>query len=161
LFSKPARQILANSQAAHFDRNAEQMLKNAEKAAMQTLAQREVKEQMCARRVERRAREDGMAQLPKWDAIRSGTTSPIQIDCASLFRDELIEWDQLYLANNLDGLMQRYPLHKTNCFGEIAQHLQYPSKNLYLEAALARISRDQNFRTELPKLLEPLSRELV
>jgi ABC-type cobalamin/Fe3+-siderophores transport system ATPase subunit len=78
------------------------------------------KERLCARLSERKVRKKVMSNLPKHREIIQKGTYDLNIDLAVFLTQEEEVFESLVRENNLNGLIERYPIRETPVINEIA-----------------------------------------
>ncbi len=160
-FSKPMRVAVAKRQAETYDVDPDDMLKQAEEAAMKELGQLETKKHLSARRIERKVRDAVMSQIPGCKEIKGGTGAPITIQVDSGLPEEIDRYEALLQAKDFDGLIARYPVRETNALTNLAAKLKFRPKENYEQAARAQLAKDDELVAELRKLLGTLTEALT
>lgn len=158
-YSSDAIAAVARRQAELRDDDAETLVESAKARARETLRQQEIAERMAAYLCERRIRNDILSQIPTWKAIRDRKCAPIRSDADSLYFDELSKFKNL-VDSDLDALIKRYPLRRSNVFNKIADSLKCPSRLDYESIVIAQARSDAEFSAKLKQYLGPLCRVL-
>ena len=70
-----------------------------------------------------------------------------------------ISGDQLEIsaAENLDGLIARYPLRESSVFSRIAEALECNNRTNYERMVVSRVREDEDLVRKLKQRIEPLS----
>ena len=158
-YSSDAIAAVARKQAELHGDGAEALVESAKARARETLRQQGIAEMMAARLCERRNRNDVLSQIPTWRAIRSGKCAPIRSNADSLYSDELAKFRNL-VDSDLDALIRRYPLRRSNVFNKIADSLKCRSRRDYESIVIAQARSDAEFSAKLKQHLGPLCRVL-
>ena len=78
----------------------------------------------------------------------------------SPYPDELNRLQEFIAAGDLDGLVARYPLHKSRVFDAIAEALACPNRSHYEKIVLSRVRADAELAQKLKERIDLLSTEL-
>lgn len=114
-------------------------------------------ENLAGRLAERQVRDALLAQMPKREELITATSPTIQISGQSPYPVELARFRAMLDAQNLHGIIARYPVRHSGILGAIAKALKFQGRTDYETAAVARISSDETLRCKLLLKLAPLS----
>lgn len=114
-------------------------------------------EHLAGRLAERQVRDALLAQMPKREELVAAASPIIQISGHSTYPAELARFQEMLNAQNLQGIIARYPVRHSGILGAIAKALKFQSRTDYETAAVARISSDETLREALLLKLAPLS----
>lgn len=120
-------------------------------------AKQGVAEHQAGRLAERQVRDALLGQMPKREELIAATSSTIQISGQSAYPAELARFQAMLAAQDLHGIVARYPVRYSSILGAIAQALKFQGRPDYETAAVARISSDKTLRDKLLLKLTPLS----
>lgn len=137
-----------------------QYLHDAREGAIGAAKAGSVAEHLAARIAERQVRDNFIAQLPKRDELIAATTSEISLSGQSPYATELTRLQALIAANDMYGIISRYPVRHSGILKSVAKALKFQSRTDYEAAALTRVAADESLRHTLLSKLEPLSTEL-
>lgn len=160
-FSAVMRRALAERQAGTFGGSAATMLQEVTTVALDILKDADTKTRLCARRCEAKLLDEVLRQAPDWKAIASGGSSAVTIHIASPLDDEKARYQSLLDADDLDGLIARYPVRETSTLDRIARKLRFNGKTEYEQAALAKLASDEQVKNGLRALLGTLTSVLI
>ncbi len=149
-----AIRAVAEWQSISLGDGANNMLKRAEAGALKALRAQGVPEMLAARRCERRVREQ--MHLPTWKNILEEGSYSVNIDTASWHQEELNCFNDLLAANDLEGIIARYPFRQSDVIEEIIKPLQL-TRNNYRKTLLSRIRQDSELAEKLRQRVGPLS----
>lgn len=158
-YSSDAIAAVARKQAELRGDDAEALIESAKECARETLRQQGIAERMAAYLCERRIRNDILSQIPTWKAIRDRRCEPIGSNADSLYSDELTKFKNL-VDSDLDALIRRYPLRRSDIFNKIASSLKCRSRRDYESIVIAQARSDAEFSEKLKQHLGPLYRVL-
>ena len=158
-YSSDAIAAVARKQAELRGADAEALVESAKECVRETLRQQGIAERMAAYLCERRIRNDILSQIPTWKTIRDGKCAPIGSNADSLYSDELTKFKNL-VDSDLDTLIRRYPLRRSNIFNKIANSLKCRSRRDYESIVIAQARSDAEFSEKLKQYLGPLYRVL-
>ena len=153
-YCSDAIRAVARRQAESFGESADELICNARKGALYALGKESVAEMLAARRCERVVRH--RVQLPTWKSILEKQSYPIEVETNALFQDELKFLDELLGADDLEGIVARYPIRQTEAIEEIIKPLQLSRTN-YQKTLLSRIRQDAELAALLRNRVGPLS----
>ena len=135
------------------------MIESVTQKVLAGLNQHGIAERMAARRCESRVRDQILSKIPNWKSINSNETK-IEITVDSGYQDELARFKELLAHRKLDDLVARYPLHKSDVFGDIVKMLKLKNGETYKQTLVSRIKDDEALAEKLRKRIEPLARTL-
>lgn len=158
-YSSDAIAAVARKQAELRGDDAEALIESAKECARETLRQQGIAERMAAYLCERRIRNDILSQIPTWKAIRDRRCEPIGSNADSLYSDELTKFKNL-VDSDLDALIRRYPLRRSDIFNKIANSLKCRSRRDYESIVIAQARSNAEFSEKLKQHLGPLHRVL-
>ncbi len=81
------------------------------------------KERLCSRLSEKKVRTEVMSMLPKHSDILEKKDFKIELSLEDYFNQEADKFDELIATNNLNGLIERYPIRETPVLNNIAKGL--------------------------------------
>lgn len=114
-------------------------------------------ENLAGRLAERQVRDALLAQMPKREELVTAASPTIQISGQSKYLAEFAHFNALLAANDLAGIIARYPVRHSGILSAIAKALKFRDRSDYETAAVARISSDEMLRDKLLLKLAPLS----
>lgn len=114
-------------------------------------------EHLAGRLAERQVRDSLLAQMPKRKELIKATLPTIQISGQSTYPAELARYQTMLAAQDLHGIIDRYPVRHSGILDDVAKALKFQSRTDYEPAAVARISSDETLRNKLLLKLAPLS----
>ncbi|MDR6955512.1 ABC-type cobalamin/Fe3+-siderophores transport system ATPase subunit [Ancylobacter sp. 3268] len=114
-------------------------------------------EHLAGRLAERQVRDALLAQMPKREELIAATSPTIQISGQSAYPAELARFEAMLAAQDLHGIIARYPVRHSGILGAIAKALKFQGRADFETAAVARISSDETLRNKLLLKLAPLS----
>lgn len=114
------------------------------------------KERLCARLSEKKVRNEILSSLPKHSDILQGNTYSKSIDLNTTLQNEIIHFDQLITTNNIDGLLERYPIRETPVITNIVSNLGI-TKSRYESMVRKLILEVPEIRVFYQSLLQPLT----
>ena len=151
---------VAKRQAESLQCDAQSMIDQAICDALLVLGQEAIAETMAARRCEHRLRYELLSRIPHWESFRSNEDPIIRVCIESPYPHELSRFRGLLAKGNFDGLVARYPLHKTPTFSRIALALRCKSEDDYKRMVLARLARNGALARLLRQSIAPLAQAL-
>jgi ABC-type cobalamin/Fe3+-siderophores transport system ATPase subunit len=114
-------------------------------------------EHLAGRLAERQVRDAILAQMPKREELTTAASSTIPIVVQSAYPAELARFQALLKAQDLHGIIARYPVRHSGILSAIARALKFQGRTDCEAAAIARISSDMSLRDKLLLKLAPLS----
>jgi hypothetical protein len=117
-------------------------------------------EHLAGRLAERQVRDALLAQMPKRDELITAASPTIQISGQSDYPVELVRFQEMLTAQDIHGIIARYPVRHSGILGAIAKALKFQGRTDYETAAVARVSSDETLRAALLLKLAPLSTAL-
>jgi len=134
------QQRVTKRHAAVTGKNPQTMLADAKNAALIALNQHA--ERMSRKVAEKAIRARVIEQIPGKAAIMAGQPLEIRIDIAAEVSAERARFDAQFRANNLDALIQRYPVRETPALSKIALALGFQDREQYESAVLKLLMDD-------------------
>ncbi|MED5546026.1 MAG: AAA family ATPase [Pseudomonadota bacterium] len=114
-------------------------------------------EHLAGRLAERQIRDAFLAQMPKREDLVAEASSTIQITGQSAYPAEIARFQAMLSAQDLHGIIARYPVRHSGILKAIAKALKFQGRPDYETAAIARICSDKALREALLLKLAPLS----
>ena len=112
---------------------------------------------MAARRCEKSARISFMALLPDWKKIKEADDKlEINETIENPYSGELQRFKSLVKAEDLDGLIARYPFKKSRVFEKITTKLHCKDQADYKNMVLALVRKSEHLTIQLKKRIRPL-----
>ena len=150
---------VAKRQAESLGVAADEMVKAARDAAIASLSRSGVDERMAARLCERDVREQIRTQMPDWKAIMNGAQVSIQVGTDERFREELSYFRKLLEEEDIEQIVNRYPVRESDALGEIAKQFSLSKAN-YEKTLLSRVRNDGELSEQLRRRVGSLSTAL-
>ena len=126
--------------AAVTGKNAQTLVADAKNAAIAALNPHV--DRMSRKVAEKAIRARVIQQIPNKATIEAGQPVTIQIDIAAEVSTERTRFNALLAANNLEGLIQRYPVRETPALFKIAEALGFQGREQYESAVLKLLMDD-------------------
>lgn len=114
-------------------------------------------EHLAARLAERHVRDALLAQLPRREELVAAPAPIIQISGQSAYPAELERFHAMLDAQDLHGIIARYPVRHSGILSAVAKALKFQGRTDYESTALAQISTNATLRNTLLNKLTPLS----
>lgn len=150
-----AREAVATRQAETLGRPKADIVDVAIKSALSELRRDTTKVHLVSCRCERLIRDQILEKIPTGRALaQMGDNISIQFN--SPFAAETAHYKALLEANDLDGILSRYPARESGALNAIANGLRFSSRKDYEEAFLACVTKDEEIKRQLRALLGPL-----
>lgn len=147
---------VAEQQARLRDEDKNELIQSARQKAVDTLKGHA--KDMAARMCERKIQNLVVSKVPDWESIRDNSLQSISIPIDSQFySEELNHFNKLIEEENLDQLVARYPVHKSEALATIAKALKCHGKNDYQQIVLAQIQKDGQLACKLKERIGTLS----
>ena len=116
---------------------------------------------MAARMCERKIQNLVVSKVPDWELIRDNPLQSISIPIDSQFySEELNHFNKLIEEEDLDQLVARYPVHKSDALATIAKALKCHGKNDYQQIVLAQVQKDDQLACKLKERIGRLAEVL-
>ena len=143
-------------------------LRNEDKNALIELARQKAVDalkghakDMAARMCERKIQNLVVSKVPDWESIRDNPLQSISIPIDSQFySEELNHFNKLIEEEDLDQLVARYPVHKSDALATIAKALKCHDKNDYQQIILAQVQKDDQLACKLKERIGRLAEVL-
>jgi ABC-type cobalamin/Fe3+-siderophores transport system ATPase subunit len=114
-------------------------------------------EHLAGRLAERQVRDALLAQMPKREELIAAISPTVQIGGRSAYPGELARFQRMLAAQDIHGIIARYPVRHSGILGAVAKALKFQGRTDYETAAVARISSDKTLSDKLLLKLAPLS----
>ena len=114
-------------------------------------------EEMAVRRCERQIHKQILSQIPNRKLIMTNPTQSISVSIDSPYPDELKRFNKLVDEGNLDQLIARYRVHKSNTLEIFARTLGCRNKRDYEKMVRVLIRNDDELVCKLKERIGPLS----
>ena len=150
---------VASRQADSLGCKSDEMISTATQSALKVIADTCcLPERMAARRSERRVRSRIEVLAPDWQKImESGEHLQMPPTVESPYAGELTRFKELASAEDLDGLIARYPLRESPVFDKIAQALECGNKTNYKSMVVTRVREDDDLARKLKDRIKLLA----
>ena len=161
-YCSDATDAVATHQSKYLGLDAESIRNLAITKAMGAINQdSELAGRMAARRAQHMVRNLVQMQLPDWKGVQDAGQNQIMIVVESPYDDELARIKSLVADENLDGIVARYPIHKSKVIAEIVAALQI--RREHYERLLPKLVRDDqtladSLKSRLKGLADTLAR---
>lgn len=106
-------------------------------------------EHLAGRLAERQVRDALLAKMPKRGELIAAASPSILISGTSTYPEELARFQGMLVAQDLHGIIARYPVRHSGILKAIAKALKFQSCSDYEAAAITRISSDKKLREAL------------
>ena len=158
-YCSDAIEAVAHRQAESLGSDPHEMISAVTQNALSAIAdESDLPERMAAMRSERRVRSRIEELTPDWRMImRSGEHIAIPTTVASPYPSELAQFNDLVNAGDLNGLIVRYPLRKSNVFDRISQTMRCADGADYERILVARVREDDDLARKLKDCIKPLA----
>ena len=158
-YCSDAIEAVAHRQAESLGSDPHEMISAATQNALSAIAnERGLPERMAAMRSERRVRSRIEELTPDWRMImRSSEHIAIPTTVASPYPSEIAQFNDLVNAGDLNGLIVRYPLRKSNVFDRISQTMRCADGADYERILVARVREDYDLARKLKDCIKPLA----
>ena len=148
---------IADQQAEALNADKNKLTEAANKKAIDELKKHS--KRMSARRCERQVKES-MSKSLNWESIIDNPTQAIEISIDNPFSDEHQHFEKLVEEENLDKLIDRYPVDESGAFKKIAESLRCLNKKDYEQRVITQVRWDNELAEKLKKRIGPLSSRL-
>ena len=158
-YCSDAIRAVARRQADSLGRDSDEMVSVvAQKALKAIVEDADLAERMAARRSERRLASQIRRLAPDWHTIiHSNRYLQVPSTVESPYPGELERFRELVCAEDLDGLVVRYPLKESNVFDMIAASLECRNKANYERMVVALVREDKNLTRKLKDRIRALA----
>lgn len=158
-YCSDAIEAVACRQAESLGHDPKVMLEAAKQNALEAIgADQDLPERMAARRSERLVYNRFVTQLPDWKEIQAaGKQLRISEPIENPFQAELNRFNGLLEAEDLDGLIARYPLRESSVFDRIAQTMRCADRADYERMVVARLRDDARLVENLKKRIRSVA----
>ena len=148
--------LLAAKQGPITGENASELERNALDAALVSI--RGHRDRLCARMVEKKIRQEMSKDLPDHRYIAANNLFDRRVDLQGYREKEYVKFDALVTAQDVGGLIARYPIRETPALKRIATRLNFRTTGKYEMAVRETLVGDEEARNALRGLLGGLAR---
>ena len=159
-FCGDAIEAVAGRQAESLGEDASQMIQRARSGALEKLSESGFAERMAARRCERQVRVRAQLQMPNWRTISRNPTHTISLNIQEWYEKELSIFQELLEQEDLDKIIDRYPVREGNVIDEIVRALEL-NRERHKKTLLSRVRSDSGLADKLRSRIGPLSKLLI
>ena len=158
-YCSDAIDAVARRQAESLSRKSYEMNSAATQSALKVIVDTSgLSQRMAARRSERLVYNRFTVRLPNWKEIKAtGKQLTINKPIENPFQDELVLFNNLIEAGDLDSLIARYPLRESGVFDSIARALECGKRENYERMVAARVRDDESLARTLKERISPLA----
>ncbi len=146
---------IAHKQAELREGDETELVKLAKQKALEVL--KNYAEEMAARRCERKIQALALSKTPDWESMMCNSTQPISVSIDSPYPDELNYFNELVDEGNLDQLIVRYRVHKSNTLEILARTLGCRNKRDYEKMVRVLTRNDDKLAGKLKERIGSLS----
>ena len=147
--------LLAVKQGEITGEDANELERSALDAALAGIQQH--RDRLCARMVEKKIRQEMSKDLPDHQFIAGHDVFAKQVDLQKYREEEYSKFDAFVTANDVGGLIARYPIRETQAPKRIASELNFQTIKKYEMAVREALVSDAEARTALRELLGGLA----
>ena len=151
---------VAERQAESLGLDAGEMVSNAHNAAFESLNDDQVIRNFAAIRSASTMRNEVFKQLPNANSARNGSNDTFKIEVSFTYQDEIAHINRFIANRDLDGIVGRYPIRKSNMRKSIASALELKSTKAYEQTLITQVRTDPILATALKSRIDPLARAL-
>ena len=145
---------VAAKQAQVTGEDANELKNKALDAALTSI--REHRDRMCARMIERKVKQKITKDLPDHEYIAKNAAFTRQVDLQSYLEQEYVKFDAFVTADDVGGLIARYPVRETPACQEIATQLGFKKPGKYEMAVRKTLVDEEEARSAVINLLGDL-----
>lgn len=157
-YSKEALLAVAAKQSSTLGIPSEQLVKEAEAAALVALRANGSIEHLASRVAERQLRDRLLEAIPTRESLIAGTSGDVQIALASPYPQELARITQLLSETDIHQIIGRYPVRESGALTALAKGLHFASRTDYEKAVLWQVGLDKTLRETLKQKLGALTK---
>ena len=147
--------LLATKQGQITGEDPRRLERNALDAALASI--REHRERLCARMIEKRIGREINKDLPDHRYIATNDVFEKRLELQSYREGEYLKFDALVAANDVGGLIARYPIRETQTRGRIASQLNFQTNGKYEMAVRETLVGERKARDALKEVLGGLA----
>ncbi len=148
---------VARKQAEVYGCDADSMAASAKQAALDAIRKdADLPARMVEHRCERQVHNAMLSQIPDWRKIKNSEDPKISACVDSLYSTESERFKKLVAEENLDALVARYPLRKSNVLKGIVEALECRSRSSYERIVVAQVRGDTALAERLKRRIGPL-----
>lgn len=139
---------------------AAELTQNAISGALAAAQKPNIAAQLAGHLAERQVRDQLISKHPTKAKLIADGGADVSLTTPSPYPAEHARFLALVAADDLAGIIARYPVRSSGILSAIAVALKFPSREDYEAAALARVSADPTLKKKLQDELEPLTAAL-
>ncbi|MFK3941434.1 AAA family ATPase [Pseudomonas monteilii] len=160
IYSSEAQNAVALLQAETLGMTPQTLLDDAKKGAIDSLKSGGKKEHLASRRAERYMRDRMLSIIPTRQQLVDQDADDIVVTFRSPYPEELKHLAALIQTDNLQEIINRYPVRESGVLNGLAKGLHFNSRDDYERAVLRRVHTDPNLRNALKMRLNNLAEQL-
>ena len=141
-YCKESISAVAESQGQSLRKNPKKLFNSSLNNAFEVINRDDVIEKMAARRSERKIRNKILSKIPGWKDIQKSHSQKIEFSFDSGYESEIESFKNFVGNKDWFSLIADYPLHKSDCYNQIANTLGLTGKDDYQQTLLALIPKD-------------------
>ena len=119
------------------------------------------RDRLCARMIERKVKHKILNAAPSHKYIAENNVFTVNLDLQSHLEQEYVKFDAFTAANDIRGLIQRYPAKETGALRDIALKLGFQNNGKYEMAVRKVLVDDDEARNIIKGSLGDLATELT
>ena len=146
---------VAAKQAQVTGEDANELENKALDAALTSIRDHRVR--MCARMIEKKVKYQITKDLPDHKYIAQNVAFTRRVDLRIYLEQEYVKFDAFVAANDVGGLIARYPVRETPALQEIVTQLNFKTSEKYEMAVRKTLVDDEEARNEISYLLGDLA----
>lgn len=160
IYSSEAQSAVAVLQAETLGVPPQRLLDDAKKGAIDSLKSGGKKEHLASRRAERYIRDRMLSMIPTRQQLLDQHAGDLVVTFKSPYPEELEQLTALIKNNDLQEIVNRYPVRESSVLNCIAKGLRFNNRDDYERAVLRRVHTDSDLLNALKRRLSNLAAQL-
>lgn len=150
-YNEKIQSLVAEALCKITGKNPAVLVGEAKSASINTIGAEDIK-RLSARMVERLVRNQLLEAAPSWKKLDENAMIGVSINIPALLAKEVKKLQELIVQNDLNAIIQRYPIRETKIIATIVNRLDFKNRGQY-EASVLTLIRENN---EAKRLVESL-----
>lgn len=155
-----ARMAVSEQHAKTIGIDSNVLTAEAKARAIEVLGRDPVKKLLASRLAERKLRDAVLRAVPRREQLTSGELESVTLEIPLPYGEELERIEALLLSQDLETIVERYPVRESGVLNEIARALRFSGRLDFERAVLTRVRLDEDLRNALKGKLGGLALQL-
>ena len=151
---------VAKHQGEILGRDPDKLFNSSKGKAFEVMKQNDCAEKMAARRSGGKIRNKILSKIPDWEDIQKNHPQEIKLSFDSGYESEIVLFKNLVDEEDWCSLSANYPLHKSDCYNQIANTLEFTGKDNYQRALRYLVQQDRSLFDKIKEYVGDISQAI-